>query len=183
MRQVSLCWVTFTHADATHRNRLADTRELLMTLEQAAQESYHSKVTGEESWFTYINIQDTMQLQRGTEPPTKPTLKVGVLKIMMTIFWNLWRIWHVDELLQRRLMNSQYFIDDILFLMQVEMDKNCEEQPESVVLHMGNAKVRRWQKKVANDQMILCLLSAVTLHIHLTQPPRTSSCSCTSIIF
>ncbi|KAA6380337.1 MAG: putative mariner transposase [Streblomastix strix] len=87
-----------------------------------------------------------MWLQRGTEPPTKPTLKVGALKVMVTIFWNPERIWLVDELPQRKTMNSQYFTDNVLDLLQVEMDKDCEEQPESVVLHMDNARVHRSKK-------------------------------------
>ncbi|KAA6401572.1 MAG: putative mariner transposase C9 mutant [Streblomastix strix] len=146
MRKVSLHWVPYEFTNDIRRKRVAGAQELCRVLQNEQENDFKYMVTGDESWFYCININDSMWLEKGTEPPTKSRQKIGVEKVIISVFWNTTRVWLIDQLPEKTTLNVEYYIDNVLQRFDYLLDPDSNLEPGSMTLHVDNAPVHRCQK-------------------------------------
>jgi hypothetical protein len=66
--------------------------------------------TGDESWIWYDNSSKKMWIEKGEEAPERISKDIGSRKILLTVFFNGQRVWHISFLPQGETMNSDKFI-------------------------------------------------------------------------
>lgn len=139
-----LRFVPHTLNDSQKVQRVNYSKHLLDIIKQARHQSWAFFLTGDESWFYFINDFEQQWLQPNEKPSTKPKTIISTPKRMLTVFWSPLGFRIVEMLPKGQRFNSEYFISSILQKIVDTQPPPVLNQPKrNVVIHMDNATPHR----------------------------------------
>jgi hypothetical protein len=94
-------------------DRLTKSRALLAVLQTAKKLKWRFILTGDESWFFYVNDHQELWLPPDSEAPEVSLRLISTPKVIITLFWNTSGL-HVSDFLVGESFNAQYFVRNIL---------------------------------------------------------------------
>jgi transposase len=98
-------------------------------------------LTGDESWFFYVNEHQKLWLPPDSEAPEVSRRLISTPKVMITLFWNTSGL-HVSDFLAGESFNAEYFVRDIMHRIHLlPIVSIAHEQTKRFVLHMDNAPI------------------------------------------
>lgn len=124
--------------------RMNLSKQLLQVIKQARHQSWKYFLTGDESWFFFLEDYEIQWLKPDQKPSTKTRRIIASPKRMLTVFWSPIGFRIVEMLPHGEKFNADYFINCILKKI---VDSNPKQSSNSskrrVVLHMDNATPHR----------------------------------------
>lgn len=124
--------------------RVEYSKQLLNVIKQARHQSWTFFLTGDESWFYFMNNYEQQWLHPNEKPSTRPKTIISTPKRMLTVFWSpiVFRI--VEMLPKGQHFNSEYFINTILQkIVDTHPPPTLNQPKRNFIIHIDNATPRR----------------------------------------
>ena len=135
-------WVPHSLSDEQKIMRQEQTNELLTVLKTCERNTWHSIVTGDQSWFTFEYVHNGMWLKPIDERPEGDGSVIQVKKVMVTIIWGVFGFYIVDFLDENTKYDSNYFISHILVPLSNKREEIwSDSERRKIWLHLDNCRI------------------------------------------
>ena len=124
-------------------NRVKISKQLLDEIAEARDQSWRFFLTGDESWFFFIEDFDIQWVAPGEKPFTRSKRIISSPKRMLTVFWSPLGFRIIEMLPKGTRFNSKYFINEILSKIAEIHNQENPNSRRRFVVHMDNATPHR----------------------------------------
>ena len=125
-------------------NRVRLAKQLLEVIAQARHQSWRYFLTGDESWFFFVEDFAIQWVAPNQKPFQRSKRTISSPKRMITVFWSPLGFQIIEMLPKGSKFNSRYFIDEILVkIAQFHQEFNGQSNKRKLVVHMDNARPHR----------------------------------------
>jgi transposase len=124
-------------------DRLTQSRELFEVLQNAKKLRWRFILTGDESWFFYVNQHQKLLLPPDADAPEVTRRLINTPKVMITLFWNTSGL-QVSNFLEGESFNAEYFVRNILNpIHSLPIVAVAHKQRKRFILHMDNSPIHK----------------------------------------
>ena len=135
-----LRWIPHTLTSQMKKNRVTQCIEILNALRSAKRSHFNNIITGDESWFLYVNQPKARWVLADEDPGEIVEPSIYQKKIMVTIFVRKNGTFFVELLPQGQKFNSEYFVDSIIPLISdLAYPNGYKSGEKKCLLHFDNA--------------------------------------------
>jgi hypothetical protein len=118
-------------------------------------------ITGDESWFLYVVPHSKIWLPRDADTPEVARQLINTPKVMVTIFWNPFRIHVLGALSEKTSFDAGYFVDYILTAIEdLPIMHTAGSHKQKLFIQMNNSPIHKLKaaiQKIAPVRVKLAL--------------------------
>jgi hypothetical protein len=114
LRRFSRRWVPHSLSDSQKADRMTMAISMLGVLNRQAAFSFSRIVTGDESWFLYLNQSDHMFAAGPDEVIPREKTTIGARKVMVTVFFSGAKLVSLQALPPGARFTQEYFVNTIV---------------------------------------------------------------------
>jgi hypothetical protein len=155
---------------------LKQTQELLEVLQNAKRLRWRFVLTGDESWFFYVNEHQKLWLAPDLDPPEVARRRIKIPNVIVISFGNILGL-HVSTFLAGESFDANYFVRNVLTpITHLPIVDVAHKQKKLFILHMDNSPIHK--PTVIRAQLSQCRsIWLLTLLIHPIELHQIVFCS------